>query len=32
MELKDQESAVREYEILSTSIDTPEHRGRVEGQ
>ena len=31
IELKDQESGVREHDILSTTIDTPEYRGRVRG-
>ncbi|RLN09542.1 hypothetical protein C2845_PM11G04500 [Panicum miliaceum] len=31
IELKDHESGVREHDILSTAIDTPEHRGRVCG-
>ncbi|RLN38749.1 hypothetical protein C2845_PM01G48050 [Panicum miliaceum] len=31
IELKDHESGVREHDILSTPIDTPEHRGRVRG-
>ncbi|RLN40936.1 hypothetical protein C2845_PM01G44300 [Panicum miliaceum] len=31
IELKDHESGVREHDILSTAIDTQEHRGRVRG-
>ncbi|RLN28740.1 hypothetical protein C2845_PM05G17910 [Panicum miliaceum] len=31
IELKDHESGVREHDILSTTIDTPEHKGRVHG-
>ena len=31
IELKDHESGVREHDILSTAIDTPEHTGRVRG-
>ncbi|RLN33486.1 hypothetical protein C2845_PM03G30140 [Panicum miliaceum] len=31
IELKDQEIGVREKDILSTAIDTPEHRGHVHG-
>ena len=31
IELKDHESGVREYDILSTVIDTLEHTGRVRG-
>ncbi|RLM69770.1 hypothetical protein C2845_PM17G11210 [Panicum miliaceum] len=31
IKLKDHESGVREHDILSTAIDTPEHRGCVHG-
>ena len=31
IELKDHENDVREHDILSTAIDTPEHIGRVRG-
>ena len=31
IELKDQESGVREHDILSSAIDTLEHTGRVRG-
>ncbi|RLN13452.1 hypothetical protein C2845_PM09G11430 [Panicum miliaceum] len=31
IELKDQDIGVREHDILSTAIDTPEHRGCVHG-
>ena len=31
IELKDHESGVREHDILSTAIDTPEHTGRMRG-
>ena len=31
IELKDHESGVREHDILSTAIDTPEHTSRVRG-
>ena len=31
IEMKDHESGVREHDILSIAIDTPEHTGRVCG-